>query len=217
MVELVVGTYGVLCWLLFVRLKLVPVNVYTIFTAIAGGGVLLLLLYVTLSVFQPVSLDVRMYAPVVQIVPEVRGVVIDVPIEANRPLKKGDILFRIESPPFQIEVDRLRAALAAKNSKFAQLAEQLAAAEAGTKAARAVKMLRELLKLAREADAGSERLANGLAESCREIAATRERVVEWRDKLIFWLRVAAVANTLTWLWIGAGQLALIGWGRRLRK
>src|SRR5262249_48867662 len=38
---------------------------------------------------------------------------------------------------FQIEVDRLRASLAAKNSKFAQLAEQLAAAEAATRQARA--------------------------------------------------------------------------------
>jgi len=137
MVELIVGTYGVACWLVLVKFKLVPINVYTIFTAMAGGVVILVLLYVLLSVFHPVSHDGRMYAPVVQIVPEVRGVVTEVPVEANKPLKKGDVLFRIESRPFQIEVDRLRATLAAKNSKFAQLAEQLAAAEATTKQARA--------------------------------------------------------------------------------
>ncbi|HJZ56121.1 MAG TPA: biotin/lipoyl-binding protein, partial [Gemmataceae bacterium] len=137
MVELIVGTYGVLCWLLFVRLKLVPVNVYTIFTAIAGGVVILVLLYVLLSVFHPVSHDGRMYAPVVQIVPEVRGVVIDVPVEANKPLKKGDVLFRIDQRPFQIEVDRLRASLAGKNRDFSKLADELAAAEATTKQARA--------------------------------------------------------------------------------
>ena len=62
---------------------------------------------------------------------------VDVPVEANAPLKKGDVLFRIDPHPFQIEVDRLRASLAAKNSKFAQLAEQLAAAEAATRQARA--------------------------------------------------------------------------------
>lgn len=137
MVELIVGTYGVLCWLVFAKFKLIPVTTYTVCTAILGGAVILLLLFVSLSVFHPVSHDGRMYAPVVQIVPEVRGVVIDVPIEANKPMKKGDILFRIEPQPFQIEVDRLRASLAAKNSKFAQLAEQLAAAEADTKKARA--------------------------------------------------------------------------------
>jgi multidrug resistance efflux pump len=137
MIELIVGTYGVVCWLVLVKFKLVPVNVYTIFTAMAGGVVILVVLYICLSVFHPVSHDGRMYAPVVQIVPEVRGVVIDVPVEANKPLKKGDVLFRIEPRPFQIEVDRLRASLAAKNSKFAQLAEQLAAAEATTRQARA--------------------------------------------------------------------------------
>ena len=137
MVELIVGTYGVLCWLLFFKFKVVPVNVYTIFSAIAGGVVILVLLYVLLSVFHPVSHDGRMYVAAVQIVPNVRGTVIEVPVQANQPLKKGDVLFRIDPRPYQIEVDRLRALLAAKNSKFAQLAEQLAAAEAATKQARA--------------------------------------------------------------------------------
>ena len=85
---------------------------------------ILLLLYISLSVFHPVSHDGRMYAPVVQIVPNVRGTVIEVPIEANKPVKKGDVLFRIDPQPFQIEVDRLRASLASKNAKFAQLSEQ---------------------------------------------------------------------------------------------
>jgi multidrug resistance efflux pump len=128
--------------------------VYTIFTAMAGGVVILVVLYVCLSVFHPVSHDGRMYAPVVQIVPEVRGVVIDVPVEANVPLKKGAVLFRIEPRPFQIEVDRLRASLAAKNSKFAQLAEQLAAAEATTRQARANLLVSESVndRQLREAD-----------------------------------------------------------------
>lgn len=137
MLELIVGTYGVLCWLLFKKFKLIPVNTYTVCSAILVGGVILLLLYVMLSVFHPVSHDGRMYAPVVQIVPQVRGLVVEVPVEANQPVKKGDVLFRIDPRPYQIEVDRLRAALAAKSSKFAQLAEQLAAAEAATKQARA--------------------------------------------------------------------------------
>jgi multidrug resistance efflux pump len=137
MVELIVGTYGVMCWLIFKKFKLVPVTTYTVCTAILGGVVILGLLFISLSVFHPVSHDGRMYAPVVQIVPQVRGVVTEVPVEANKPVKKGDVLFRIETRPYQIEVDRLRASLAAKNSKFAQLAEQLAAAEADTKQARA--------------------------------------------------------------------------------
>src|SRR3954468_19061541 len=119
MVELIVGTYGVLCWLVFKKLKLIPVTTYTVCTAILGGLVILAMLFIALSNFHPSSHDGRMYAPVVQIVPEVRGVVTDVPVEANKPVKKGDILFTTEPRPYQIEVDRLRASLAAKNSKFA--------------------------------------------------------------------------------------------------
>src|SRR6478736_6435119 len=137
MVELIIGTYGVLCWLLFKKFKVIPVTTYSVVTAFLGGGVILLLLYIFLSVFHPVSHDGRMYAPVVQIVPNVRGLVIEVPIEANKPIKKGEVLFRIDPKPFQIEVDRLRASLAAKNVKFAQLSEQLAAAEASTRETRA--------------------------------------------------------------------------------
>jgi multidrug resistance efflux pump len=137
MVELIVGTYGVLCWLLFAKFKVIPINTYTIVTAFLGGGVILLVLYIFLSVFHPVSHDGRMYSPVVQIVPNVRGTVIEVPIEANTPVKKGEVLFKIDPEQYRIEVDRLRALLASKNTKFAQLSEQLAAAEAATREARA--------------------------------------------------------------------------------
>lgn len=137
MIELIVGTYGVLCWLIFKKFKLIPITTYTVCTAILGGAVILALLFISLSVFHPVSHDGRLYAPVVQIVPQTRGLVIEVPVETNQPMKKGDVLFRIDPLPYRIEVDRLRASLAAKNTKFAQLAEQLAAAEADTKQARA--------------------------------------------------------------------------------
>ena len=104
---------------------------------------ILLMLYILLSVFHPVSHDGRMYAPVVQIFPNVRGVVIEVPIEANKPIKKGEVLFRIDPKPFQIEVDRLRASLATKNVNLAQLSEQLAEAEAATKQAQANQFVSE--------------------------------------------------------------------------
>jgi multidrug resistance efflux pump len=143
MVELIVGTYGVLCWLLFKKFKVIPITTYTIVTAFLGGGVILLLLYIFLSVFHPVSHDGRMYAPVVQIVPNVRGTVIEVPIQANQPVKKGDVLFKIDPQPYQFEVDRLRALLLTKNTAFAQLSEQLAAAEAATKEAKANELVAE--------------------------------------------------------------------------
>jgi multidrug resistance efflux pump len=187
MLELIIGTYGLLCWLVFAKLKLVPVTTYTVCTAILGGLIILLLLYVCLSVFHPVSHDGRMYAPVVQIVPQVRGSVIEVPVEANQPLKKGDVLFRIDPQPYQIEVDRLRALLEGKNSDFAQLAEKYARAVAATKQARANllvsestfdRQLRESHDRAKsEVAQVKERLALADAQYARAKQAIKQRAI----------------------------------------
>jgi hypothetical protein len=82
------------------------------------------------------------------------------------------------------------------------------------RSAAAVGLTRELVELAREAAAGSERLAEGLADARRAVADARSRVGETRARVVFWARVTAVAHTLAWLWIGLGQVCLIGWGRR---
>jgi multidrug resistance efflux pump len=137
MIELIIGTYGLACWLVFKKFKLVPVTTYTVCTAILGGIGILVVLFVLLSVYHPVSHDGRMYTYMVQIVPNVRGTVVEVPVEAGKPVKQGDVLFRIDPEPFQTEVDRLQALLASKNVKVAQLSEQLAAAQAATSEAKA--------------------------------------------------------------------------------
>lgn len=143
MVEMIVGTYGLVCWLVFKKFKLVPVTTYTVCTAILIGVMILGVLFISLSIFHPASHDGRMYAPVVQIVPQVRGIVTDVTVEANKPLKKGDVLFKIDPVPYQIEVDRLRALLAGKNRDFAEMVDKLAAAEAATKEAKSQLLVSE--------------------------------------------------------------------------
>jgi multidrug resistance efflux pump len=132
-----VGLYAVVCWLLFVKYKVVPVTTYTVCTAIFIGAAGMFVLFLALSIFHPVSHDGRMYAPVVQVVPQVRGTVIEVPIEANKPMKKGDVLFRIDPSAYRFEVDRLSASLAGRNRNFALDLDELASAEAATKQARA--------------------------------------------------------------------------------
>ncbi len=82
------------------------------------------------------------------------------------------------------------------------------------KSAQAVRATRELITLVREAVAGSERLAQGLAESRQAIAAGREWTAETRDQVVLWVYLAAAGNTVVVLWIALGQLCLVGWGRR---
>src|SRR5262245_21935706 len=45
----------------------------------------------------------------VSIVPDVAGEVIDVPVEPNRPLKAGDVLFRIDPVPYESQLQALQA------------------------------------------------------------------------------------------------------------
>lgn len=143
MVELIIGTYGVACWLVFKKLKLIPVNTYTVCSAILGGVIILVGLYIMLSVFHPVAHDGRMYGPIVQIVPNVRGTVIEVGVQPNVPVKKGEVLFRLDPQPFQYEVDRLQALLKTKNVQVAQLSEDLANAQAAISEAKSNMTVKE--------------------------------------------------------------------------
>lgn len=136
MVELILATYGLACWLVFKKFRLVPINTYTVSTAVLGAIFMLFGLMIVLSIFHPVSHDGRLYSVVTQIVPQVRGTVIDVPVNANEPLKQGDVLFQIDPRPYEIEIERLEAQLAAMNTNAAQIDARLAAAEAATAVAR---------------------------------------------------------------------------------
>jgi chromosome segregation ATPase len=115
--------------------------------------------------------------------------------------------------------DDAEATVPARNAadKIDRAAESLNGLRArveASKSAEAVQLTRELVTLAREVAAGSERLAEGLAAARQEIMDVRRRTAEWRDEVVFWIYVAAIANTLLWLWGGLGQLCMIGWGRR---
>jgi multidrug resistance efflux pump len=66
----------------------------------------------------------------VQIVPDVAGQVIDVPVEPNAPLKADDVLFRIDPIPFQAQVDALEAQLKFAELRFGQMSD-LASKQAG--------------------------------------------------------------------------------------
>lgn len=136
MIELILGTYGVGCWLIFAKFKLVPVTTYTVCTAILGGIGIFFGLMMILTICHPCSHDGRLYSVVTQIVPQVRGKVTEVPVTPNAPLRAGDVLFRIDPQPYQLEVERLEAMLAGMNAKVAQLDARLASAQAATEAAR---------------------------------------------------------------------------------
>jgi multidrug resistance efflux pump len=101
---LLLGIYSFFAWLVFFKFKLLPWNfvsqVITITIPIVGLALTILLL----NIWAPSSADVRVVNYVIPINPTVRGLVIDVPIEPNRPIKKGDVLFKVDPVPFEIAV-----------------------------------------------------------------------------------------------------------------
>ena len=135
MLELIFGTYGVLCWLVFKKLKLVKVTTYSVCTAILIGVAGMLFLLMMLMMYHPMSKDGRLYVFTTPIVPQVKGVVTEV-VKDGRQVKEGDVLFQIDPQPYRYEVERLTAALAEANAELGQLEARMRAAESSTKAAR---------------------------------------------------------------------------------
>jgi RND family efflux transporter MFP subunit len=59
----------------------------------------------------------------VAIVPDVAGEVTDVPVEPNKPLKTGDVLFRIDPVPYQAQVSAIEAQLKLSATRLAQMTQ----------------------------------------------------------------------------------------------
>lgn len=159
---LLLGIYSFFVWLIFFKFKWLPWNivsqVITITLPIIGIVVLILLL----NIVAPSSHDVRVINYVVPINPPVRGLVTDVPIEPNRPIKKGDVLFQVDPTPFAIAVRNYEA-------QIAQLRVQLLTAEASSRS------LQEQLKGTtgqREAIQSKLALARLRSDQFRELADT---------------------------------------------
>jgi multidrug resistance efflux pump len=110
--------YSGIVWLVFFKFKWLPWNFVSqiiVFT-LPIFGMTALILY--LNVVAPSSSDVRVINYVVQVTPRVTGRVIDVPIEPNRPIKKGQILFRIDPEPFQQKIAELQGKLPEFSAKL---------------------------------------------------------------------------------------------------
>jgi multidrug resistance efflux pump len=93
--------YSVIVWLIFFKFKLLPWNITSQVIVVTIPIIALTILILFMNICAPSSSDVRAQNYVIPIVPRVTGQVTDVPIEPNRPIKKGDVLFKIDPVPFE--------------------------------------------------------------------------------------------------------------------
>jgi len=133
MEALLLAIYAFFVWLFFIKLKWLPWNTATQVTVVIIPIVAMAALILTLNVVAPSTADVRVIKYVVQIVPQVRGRVLEVPVEPNRLVKKGELLFRIDPTQYQNEFDAAKARLVADEAKFAQAGAALVDASAGAR------------------------------------------------------------------------------------
>jgi len=131
METLMLLTYAALCWIIF-KVFRIPVNKWSLTTAVLGGVFMIGAMLAGMAYFHPGSRSARIYYITTQIVSNVRGKVIEVPVTPNAPIKKGEILFKIDPTPYQSVVDDLNAQL-----KFAEQrlkdTKQLAQSAGGSK------------------------------------------------------------------------------------
>jgi multidrug resistance efflux pump len=128
---LLILIYVSICYVVF-KLFRIPVNQWSLATAALGGIIGIALLLLIMNYNHPFTNNARIYFAVTPVLPAVRGRVIEVPVQANAPLKEGDVLFRIDPKPYEYVVEQKKAALAEAEQNVRQLKASLDQAAAAT-------------------------------------------------------------------------------------
>jgi multidrug resistance efflux pump len=220
---ILLGIYSFFVWLIFFKFKWLPwtfvSQVIVVTLPIVGLTVLILLL----NIVAPSSHDVRVINYVVPINPNVRGLVTEVPIEPNRPLKKGQVLFKIDTTPFEIAVKNGEANVRSLRQQLKST--QADKATATTKLALAQKRLGQFTELAgtgagskfdqEQADTDVKNLESGLAASTAnegkilaQIASAEEQLADAKWQLSQTVYYAPADGTVISLALRPGAMAV---------
>jgi multidrug resistance efflux pump len=166
MEALMLAIYAFCVWLVFIKFKWLPWNTTSQVIVVIIPIVAMACLILLLNIFAPSSTDLRVFKYTVAVVPQVRGRVIEVPVEeGNRLVKKGDVLFRIDPTPYQLEVNALEAQLA--NTAGLQREVEESAKGAQGKVA--------------EATGGIGQATARVAEASAKLDLARKRVAQYRE------------------------------------
>ena len=198
MEAMLLGIYCFFVWLIFIKFKLLPWTTPWKVTVAIIPVVGLTAMILLLNIGAPSSADVRVIKYVVPIVSQVKGRVIEVPADNNKPMKKGDVLFRIDPTPYQIEVRSIEAQIVsdqartrADRAKVSEADARLANAVAGGKqvnerlnaATGQVGLLEASLELARKRLSQNRELAAAGAGSKFDLEQSETKVNELNAQL----------------------------------
>ncbi len=126
-----------------IRAKILPDTKATWASTGIWMVLLLIFLFIPMQWGAP-SGPVRIMTRVVQIIPNVAGQVVEIAAKPNSPMKKGDVLFRIDPIPFKQAVDIAKANLVRVQAQSKQDLDALQTAQASLRQATAQKNLAQL-------------------------------------------------------------------------
>jgi multidrug resistance efflux pump len=159
---ILLGIYSYIVWLIFFKFKWLPWNFVSQVIVVTIPIVGLTLLILLLNIVAPSSGDVRVVNYVVAVNARVQGMVVDVPITPNQHIKKGQVLFRLDPRPMEIEISGFKAQIEALQAQL------LSAGASTTGFGEQVRNARG----ARDAISAQLRLAKERENQTRELAAT---------------------------------------------
>ncbi|MBP8173100.1 MAG: biotin/lipoyl-binding protein [Aeromonadaceae bacterium] len=107
---LIIMTYAAFAYGCFKIFK-IPVNKWTVPTAMLGGVFIVAGLILTMNYNHPYTFIAQKAVVTIPVVSQVTGVVSEVPVTPNQPIKAGTVLFKIDPTVYQARVDRLKADL----------------------------------------------------------------------------------------------------------
>ncbi len=191
MLEIIIGGYAGLVWLLCIKLKVIPWNIKTQVGAVAGAVALAATIIFTINVITPSSSDVRAINFVVEVVPRVSGTVTKVAAEGNRMLRKGDVLLEIDNTPYRLKVMEMEAKLADATAAAKTLWQDFDTAKSGVTAAQAhLELMRKRLAESQElagAGAGNQYDVESYATEVKKaesgLASAKTAVAKAQTKL----------------------------------
>jgi multidrug resistance efflux pump len=117
---LILGVYAFCVWLIFFKFKWLPWNPVSMVIVFTLPIIALATIILTLNVVAPSTHDVRVVGKVLQVVPQVKGRIVELPAEGNQHYRKGDVLLRIDPTPYQLSVEQLEGRLRADDAAVAE-------------------------------------------------------------------------------------------------
>ena len=107
------GIYCLAIWLVFAKLKLMKLTLPIAIVAAALGPLLIVALLFCAQYFHPFTSNARVFHEFVKIAPQLKqaGRVVEILVEPNKPVKQGDVLFRVDPTPYSNTIKSLETTL----------------------------------------------------------------------------------------------------------